>query len=108
MEPPLIIRLENISKVYGTGNTEVKALSQVNLTINKGEYCSIMGASGSGKSTVMNVIGCLDQPTSGRYYLDGVDVSHLNDAQLAGIRNVKIGFVFQQFHLLPQLTALEN
>ncbi len=108
VEPPLIIRLENISKVYGTGNTEVKALSQVNLTINKGEYCSIMGASGSGKSTVMNVIGCLDQPTSGRYYLDGVDVSHLNDAQLAGIRNVKIGFVFQQFHLLPQLTALEN
>ncbi|MEQ9357615.1 ABC transporter ATP-binding protein [Coleofasciculus chthonoplastes] len=108
VETPIIIRLENISKVYGTGNTEVKALSQVNLTINKGEYCSIMGASGSGKSTVMNVIGCLDQPTSGRYYLDGVDVSHLNDAQLAGIRNVKIGFVFQQFHLLPQLTALEN
>lgn len=104
----IIIRLENISKVYGTGNTEVKALSQVNLTIEKGEYCSIMGASGSGKSTVMNVIGCLDQPTSGRYYLDSVDVSHLNDAQLAGIRNVKIGFVFQQFHLLPQLTALEN
>jgi len=108
VEPPIIIRLENISKVYGTGNTEVKALSQVNLTIDKGEYCSIMGASGSGKSTVMNVIGCLDQPTSGRYYLDGVDVSHLNDDQLAGIRNIKIGFVFQQFHLLPQLTALEN
>ncbi|MFP4123150.1 ABC transporter ATP-binding protein [Coleofasciculus sp.] len=108
VELPIIIRLENISKVYGTGNTEVKALSQVNLTIEKGEYCSIMGASGSGKSTAMNIIGCLDQPTSGRYYLDGVDVSHLDDAQLAGIRNVKIGFVFQQFHLLPQLTALEN
>ncbi|MEQ8539263.1 MAG: ABC transporter ATP-binding protein [Coleofasciculus sp. D1-CHI-01] len=108
VEPPIIIRLENISKVYGTGNTEVKALSQVNLTIDKGEYCSIMGASGSGKSTAMNIIGCLDQPTSGRYYLDGVDVSHLDDTQLAGIRNVKIGFVFQQFHLLPQLTALEN
>ncbi|HBB32629.1 MAG TPA: ABC transporter [Cyanobacteria bacterium UBA8803] len=105
---PIIIQLENISKVYGTGNTEVKALNSVNLTVEQGEYCSIMGASGSGKSTAMNIIGCLDRPTSGNYYLDGVDVSDLEDDDLAGIRNLKIGFVFQQFHLLPQLTALEN
>ncbi|HAG80330.1 MAG TPA: ABC transporter, partial [Cyanobacteria bacterium UBA12227] len=71
-------------------------------------YCSIMGASGSGKSTAMNIIGCLDRPTSGRYYLDGVDVSGLRDDDLAKIRNIKLGFVFQQFHLLQQLTALEN
>ncbi|MBE9129150.1 MULTISPECIES: ABC transporter ATP-binding protein [unclassified Coleofasciculus] len=108
IQKPVIIRLENISKIYGTGSIEVKALNKVTLTVEQGEYCSIMGASGSGKSTVMNVIGCLDRPTSGRYYLDSVDVSGLADAELAGIRNLKIGFVFQQFHLLPQLTALEN
>lgn len=105
---PIIIRMEDISKVYGIGNTEVRALNGVNLTVEQGEYCSIMGASGSGKSTAMNIIGCLDRPTSGHYYLDGVNVSDLEDSELAGIRNLKIGFVFQQFHLLSQLTALEN
>ena len=104
----IIIRLEDIYKVYGIGETEVHALSQVNLLIEKGEYCSIMGASGSGKSTMMNIIGCLDRPTSGRYYLDNVDVSVLPDRDLASIRNLKIGFVFQQFHLLPQMSAWEN
>lgn len=104
----IIIRLEDIFKTYGIGNTEVHALNGVNLTVEEGEYCSIMGASGSGKSTAMNIIGCLDRPTSGRYYLDNVDVSGLTDDDLAAIRNLKIGFVFQQFHLLGQLTALEN
>ena len=108
MSNPIIVRLENVSKIYGSGNTEVRALSDVSLIVEQGEYCSIMGASGSGKSTVMNVIGCLDRPTSGRYYLDGVDVAQLGDADLAHIRNLKLGFVFQQFHLLPQLSALEN
>jgi putative ABC transport system ATP-binding protein len=103
-----IIRLENIFKIYGSGETEVKALNDVNLVINEGEYCSIMGPSGSGKSTAMNIIGCLDRPTTGHYYLDNVDVAQMQDAQLASIRNTKLGFVFQQFHLLPQLTALEN
>jgi putative ABC transport system ATP-binding protein len=106
-EQPLI-RLEHIYKLYGSGDTEVKALSDVNLTIEKGEYCAIMGSSGSGKSTAMNIIGCLDKPTAGHYELAGVDVSQLDDQALAHIRNLKIGFVFQQFHLLPQLTALEN
>ncbi|OUL20365.1 ABC transporter ATP-binding protein [Nostoc sp. 106C] len=103
-----IIRLENIYKIYGSGETEVKALNDVNLTINEGEYCSIMGPSGSGKSTAMNIIGCLDRPTSGSYYLDNLDVAQMEDKALAHIRNIKLGFVFQQFHLLPQLTALEN
>ncbi|MGF1499786.1 MAG: ABC transporter ATP-binding protein [Elainellaceae cyanobacterium] len=103
-----IIRLENISKIYGSGNTEVRALSHVNLTVHAGEYCAIMGPSGSGKSTAMNIIGCLDRPTEGRYYLDSVDVAGLADDELAHIRNRKIGFVFQQFHLLPQLAAIEN
>jgi putative ABC transport system ATP-binding protein len=108
MTKPIIIRLEDIYKTYGIEDTLVKALDGVNLTIEEGEYCSIMGPSGSGKSTAMNIIGCLDQPTSGHYYLDKLDVSTVADAELAGIRNRKLGFVFQQFHLLPQLTALEN
>lgn len=105
---PTIIRLEGVEKIYGSGNTEVRALDRVDLVVHQGEYCSIMGASGSGKSTAMNIIGCLDRPTAGKYYLDNVAVAGLTDAQLAEIRNRKIGFVFQQFHLLPQVSALEN
>lgn len=107
-DKPEIIRLENIFKIYGSGETEVKALNNVSLIVRQGEYCSIMGPSGSGKSTAMNIIGCLDRPSSGSYYLDNVNVAQMNDTQLAHIRNKKLGFVFQQFHLLPQLSALEN
>ncbi|EKV00312.1 ABC-type antimicrobial peptide transport system, ATPase component [Leptolyngbya sp. PCC 7375] len=105
---PSLIDLRNISKVYGSGNTEVKALWDVNLSITQGDYCAIMGPSGSGKSTAMNVIGCLDRPTHGHYFFDGQDVAQLDDDTLAMIRNRKIGFVFQQFHLLSQLSALDN
>jgi putative ABC transport system ATP-binding protein len=105
---PTIIRLEQITKIYGIGDVIVNALAGVNVTIEQGEYCAIMGASGSGKSTMMNIIGCLDRPTSGRYYLDELEVATMPDDHLAKIRNQKIGFVFQQFHLLSQLTALEN
>ncbi|BBA79412.1 ABC transporter ATP-binding protein [cyanobacterium endosymbiont of Rhopalodia gibberula] len=104
----IIIRLEKISKIYSSGDTTVHALKNVSLTIEKGESCAIMGASGSGKSTLMNIVGCLDRPTSGYYYLDNTNVSGLQEAQLAAVRNCKIGFVFQQFNLLPQMTALEN
>ena len=106
MQP--VIRLEQICKTYGAGDTEVRALRDVNLIVDTGEYCAIMGPSGSGKSTAMNVIGCLDRPSTGSYYLDGVDVAGLSDDELAHVRNRKLGFVFQQFHLLPQLSALEN
>ncbi len=105
---PIIIRMEEICKKYGMGDTLVNALEDVNLTIEEGEYCAIMGPSGSGKSTAMNIIGCLDRPTSGHYYLDKLDVATLPDDQLAQMRNRKLGFVFQQFHLLPQSTAMEN
>jgi putative ABC transport system ATP-binding protein len=103
-----IIRLENVKKIYGIGDLTVNALNGVNLKVDAGEYCAIMGASGSGKSTMMNIIGCLDRPTSGEYYLDGLAVATMEDDKLAGIRNQKLGFVFQQFHLLAQLTAVEN
>jgi putative ABC transport system ATP-binding protein len=103
-----LIQLDRVSKTYGCGDLEVHALCQVSLTINIGEYCAIMGPSGSGKSTAMNLIGCLDQPSEGEYILDGEPVAALEEDELADIRNRKIGFVFQQFHLLPQLNALEN
>ncbi len=103
-----LIKLDNIYKTYGSGDIQVNALSGVNLAIDTGEYCAIMGSSGSGKSTMMNILGCLDRPTVGSYYLDGKNVASLSANQLASIRNRQIGFVFQQFHLLPQLSALEN
>jgi putative ABC transport system ATP-binding protein len=105
---PEIIRLEGVRKVYGIGDLTVNALNGVDLKVDAGEYCAIMGASGSGKSTMMNIIGCLDRPSFGEYYLDGVAVATLEDDALATIRNQKLGFVFQQFHLLAQLTAVEN
>jgi len=103
-----VIKLEKIVKNYRVGTQIVRALRSVSLNINKGEYVAIMGASGSGKSTLMNVIGCLDTPTSGLYILNDQDVSHLSDDELAEIRNKEIGFVFQTFNLLPRNTALEN
>jgi putative ABC transport system ATP-binding protein len=103
-----VIKLEDIHKAYHTGEVEVHAVRGVSLEIQKGEFVAIMGASGSGKSTMMNILGCLDRPTSGRYFLDGVDVSELTREQLADIRNQKIGFVFQGFNLLSRTSALEN
>ncbi len=103
-----MIEINNMSKIYRIGNVEVKALNDVSLTIKQHEFVSIIGPSGSGKSTLMNMIGCLDVPSKGEYYLDGVEVSKLNDEQLADIRNHKIGFIFQGFNLLQKLTALEN
>lgn len=104
----MIIEMKNIGKIYRTGTIEVEALKNVSFQIDKGEFVSIMGPSGSGKSTLMNIIGCLDRATSGRYALEGVEIEKLDDLELAKIRNLKIGFVFQSFNLLPRMTALQN
>ena len=103
-----VIEVKDLEKTYHVGDIEVNALRGVNFTIKKGQFSAIMGPSGSGKSTLMHIIGCLDSPTKGRYHLNGENVAHLSDDQLAGIRNKEIGFVFQKFHLLPRNTALDN
>ena len=103
-----VATLEKVSKMYGKDELIVKALDNVNLEIYKGDYLAVMGASGSGKSTAMNIIGCLDRPSQGVYKLNGAPVENLSDDELAELRNQKLGFVFQQFHLLSDATALEN
>ena len=103
-----IIEIENLQKIYQMGNQTINALAGINLSINKNEYVALMGPSGSGKSTLMNMLGCLDTPTTGNYFLNTKNVSTLNDDELAHIRNKEIGFVFQTFNLLPRLTSLEN
>ena len=103
-----VIKLENIHKIYHTGEVDVHAVRDVSIEIQRGEFVAVMGASGSGKSTLMNMLGCLDRPTEGRYLLDGTDVSKLERDELADIRNEKIGFVFQGFNLLARTSALEN
>src|SRR5665811_1680577 len=103
-----VITVEGLHKFYDLGETRVHALRGVSIEVRLGEFIAIMGASGSGKSTFMNILGCLDRPTSGRYLLEGIDVSSLDKRQLAGIRNSKLGFVFQGFNLLPRTSALEN
>jgi putative ABC transport system ATP-binding protein len=103
-----VIKIEDVHKTYHTGEVDVHAVRGVSMEIAKGEFVAIMGASGSGKSTMMNILGCLDRPTGGRYFLDGTDVSELSREELADIRNQKIGFVFQGFNLLSRTSALEN
>ena len=103
-----MIEIEGVARVYRMGNVQVHALKGIDLRVEEGEFVAIMGASGSGKSTLMNIIGCLDLPSSGRYLLDGVDVSKLDDDRLAMIRNRKIGFVFQSFNLIPRSSAIHN
>ncbi len=103
-----MIELRNVAKIYRMGETKIKALNGVTLTVERGEFLSLVGPSGSGKSTVLNIIGCIDTPTSGEVYFDGVDISKLNDRGLTKIRLHKIGFIFQQFYLIPTLNAMEN
>ena len=102
------LEARNVSKTFYTGDIALNVLSDVSFTINEGEFLAITGPSGSGKSTLMNIIGCLDQPTTGSYMIEGTDVSHFSSDELAQIRNAKIGFIFQKFNLLPDLTALDN
>ncbi|MGZ3836844.1 MAG: ABC transporter ATP-binding protein, partial [Mucilaginibacter sp.] len=106
MEP--LITIKDIGRKYVIGTETIHALKSVSLTINKGEFVALMGPSGSGKSTLMNILGCLDTPTKGDYILNGIDVSHMTDNELADVRNAEIGFVFQTFNLLPRNTALDN
>ncbi|WP_392347449.1 ABC transporter ATP-binding protein [Parasynechococcus sp.] len=106
--PAPVAELRGISKIYGSGDLEVKALDQLNLTVREGDYLAVMGASGSGKSTALNILGCLDRPTSGTYRLNGMAVEQLDDDALADVRNRSLGFVFQQFHLLGHASAMEN
>jgi len=103
-----VIEIKGIGKTYVIGDVVVEALSSVDLQINKGEYVALMGPSGSGKSTLMNILGCLDTPSRGTYFLNGTDVSHMSDNELAQIRNKEIGFIFQTFNLLARNTSLEN
>ena len=103
-----LIRLENVWKTYEMGEVEVSALKGVDVNINEGEFVSIVGSSGSGKSTMMNLVGCLDLPTKGKIFLDNKDISLMSESELAGIRGKKIGFIFQQFNLIPNLSAIEN
>ncbi len=104
----VLIQIEDICKIYNPGENEVRALDHVSLTVDTGEYVAIIGQSGSGKSTLMNMLGCLDVPSSGEYILNGQNVSHLTDDQLSDIRNQEIGFIFQGFNLIPSFTAIEN
>ena len=103
-----MIRLENVYKIYGDGENEIRAADGITLHIQKGEFTAIVGASGSGKSTCMNIIGCLDVPTSGEYYLNGAPVSQMDEKELAYIRNQQLGFIFQQYNLIPKLNIVEN